>query len=117
MARIPCFEMYVLLRIASNGLASCPKDSLGDLYNAVDQTKTAIAKIVKNPDAVYAPRYYGDLPIGRMYAANSSQGMWDDAKSGVYRTVEGALDFDFENPHPTILMAICARIGVGYPKL
>ena len=107
----------VLLWIAANGLGSCPKDAMGDLYDAVEQTKTAIAKIATNPDAVYAPRSYGDLPIGRMYAANSSQGMWDDARSAIYRTVEGALDFDFENAHPTILMAICDRLGVGCPKL
>ena len=74
------------------GLDNCPEDAMGKMFNAVEHTKASLAKMAKNPEARYSPQSYGGLKIGRMYAENSSQGVWDCARNAIYQTVPGAQD-------------------------
>ena len=86
------------------GLGGCPEDAMGSLFaDAKKQSEWAIKRIIKDRSAVYSPKSYGGVEIGRMYADNSSQGMWDEARAAAYSTVEGAMDNDFTACHPSIL--------------
>lgn len=107
--------LYAWLR--NNAVEGIPLASMGENFDAQKTTSFTLFKMKECAPVVYKPKNLGGVDIGRMYAPNSSQGLWAPIRSAIYVRVQDAVDVDIVNAHPTILSQFCRQLGIPCPVL
>lgn len=103
--------------LRKNAMEQVPDGCLGENIDAKKAASHGLLRMKHCRPVVYKYASGCGMEMGRLYADNSSQNLWEGFRSAVFKRVEGACDVDIVNAHPTLLSQFCRRLGIPAPCL